>query len=82
MLRENNFNVLEVKKHAFNNGAFTLAFILSESHLTLHTWPEKEYKLVCIDLFSCKKGFSLENLVGYFTRFFKGNIHKKMIIIR
>lgn len=31
--------------------AFTLAVVLSESHITIHTWPEKNY--VTADIFIC-----------------------------
>jgi len=32
---------------------YTLAILLSESHITAHTWPEKG--AVCIDLFTCRE---------------------------
>ncbi len=46
---------IEVLKSAFviyptNKGA-TIIFVLADSHLALHTWPEK--KLVNFDLFLC-----------------------------
>lgn len=42
-----------VKKisHTFHPKGITLAFILSESHLLIHTWPE--FGLIHIDLVTC-----------------------------
>lgn len=33
--------------------------ILSESHITIHTWPE--YKFVALDAFTCSKNIKPEN---------------------
>lgn len=44
-------NVLNKTKHEFSPQGFTVLYMLSESHLSMHTWPEKN--LICIDLFSC-----------------------------
>lgn len=38
--------------HEFNPG-ITLVFILSSSHISLHTWPENNY--LHIDFLSCQK---------------------------
>ena len=55
-LNNNNMNI--VKKDVFffdnYNGAFTSVYLLSESHLSIHTWPEKEY--IALDVFTCGYG--------------------------
>lgn len=33
------------------NGAFTALYLLGESHLSIHTWPEKNF--IAIDIFTC-----------------------------
>lgn len=38
--------------YAFENGGFTTAVILAESHLVVHTWPENG-QLVLIDISVC-----------------------------
>jgi len=44
--------VLEVKHHVFKPQGITVIFLLAESHLSIHTWPEDGN--ISIDLFSCK----------------------------
>lgn len=43
-----NAQVLGEVTHVFPNGAVTAALVLSQSHLTIHTWPE--FSLANIDL--------------------------------
>ena len=47
------FSVLNKIEHRFEPQGFTLLYLLSESHLSIHTFPEKNY--VAIDLYTCKK---------------------------
>jgi S-adenosylmethionine decarboxylase len=37
--------------HAFEGGGVTGAVVLSESHMSIHTWPERSY--VTIDVYVC-----------------------------
>mmetsp|Transcript_17841 Transcript_17841/g.42249 ORF Transcript_17841/g.42249 Transcript_17841/m.42249 type:complete len:252 (-) Transcript_17841:50-805(-) len=50
-------NVLEAAFHLFEPQGVTGMLILSESHLSVHTWPELGY--AAIDLFSCGAPSSL-----------------------
>lgn len=54
-----NLTVVKSIFHSFNPQGITLVYILSESHLAIHTWPE--HKLVHIDLVSCVKVLNFEN---------------------
>lgn len=51
----NNLGLNVVKKidNKFEPIGRTVIYILSESHLAIHTWPE--YNILHIDLVSCKK---------------------------
>ena len=52
-LTTNNMHIVKKEVVFFNNfdGAFTSVYLLSESHLSIHTWPEKEY--IALDVFTC-----------------------------
>ncbi|MFW6047278.1 MAG: S-adenosylmethionine decarboxylase [Candidatus Woesearchaeota archaeon] len=45
--------VVKEEGHNFTPFGFTKIFVLSESHIIFHSWPEKNY--LSIDLMSCKK---------------------------
>lgn len=44
-------NVLSIQKHKFEPQGFTALFLLSESHFSIHTWPERG--LAACDIFTC-----------------------------
>ena len=44
-------NVVKKFSHAFSPQGITLIYILSESHLVIHTWPESGY--IHIDMVTC-----------------------------
>ena len=48
-------NLLKKSIHHFDNqnGAFTALYLLSESHLSFHSWPEHSY--IACDIFTCGK---------------------------
>ena len=47
-----NFTVLHRVFHFFEPHGMTCVYVLSESHLSVHTWPEDDF--VSIDLFCCR----------------------------
>lgn len=59
ILKTANVHLLSKNIHFFDfnhenkkiDGAFTALYLLSESHLSIHTWPEKNY--IAIDIFTC-----------------------------
>ncbi|MEM9770886.1 MAG: adenosylmethionine decarboxylase [Cyanobacteria bacterium P01_D01_bin.73] len=48
---EGNLSVLRSQSHQFHPHGATVLLLLSESHLSIHTWPEKGY--AALDLFTC-----------------------------
>jgi len=74
---------LGVVSHFFGPAALTSAFILSESHLTFHTWPEDAY--VSLDVFTCDlnqvNGEKAEAIFDYLAEevFHSKNIEKQII---
>jgi len=51
-LDEHKFTVLNVVSHDFSPQGFTLIFLLSESHLAVHTYPE--YNSLYFSFYSCR----------------------------
>ena len=44
---------LKRQSHMFTPMGYTVVILLSESHLSVHTWPE--FNAACFDLFTCSK---------------------------
>ena len=56
LIRRAGFSIIASRFHKFSvnphdDGGITGVIIVSESHLTIHTWPEKRY--VNLDVFFC-----------------------------
>ena len=49
---ENGFTILQKTHHVFEPQGITMLFLLSESHFSIHTYPEHAY--ASIDLFTCR----------------------------
>ena len=49
--KQGNLSVLRSQRHQFYPQGATVLLLLSESHLSLHTWPERDY--AALDLFTC-----------------------------
>lgn len=68
VLEDLDFNILNSYFHKFQPQGVTGMFVISESHFTIHTWPEKGY--AAVDLFTCgdaspKQGIlMLANMLG------------------
>lgn len=44
-------NIVKKLSHMFSPQGITLVYILSESHLVIHTWPE--FGVIHVDLVTC-----------------------------
>lgn len=58
-----NVSVLSMAEHRFKPQGTTLMLLLSESHLTIHTWPE--YEAAAIDFFTCGPRENIKAGVDY-----------------
>lgn len=47
-----NLTILKESFHKFEPQGLSAVLLLSESHISIHTWPEKN--VACMDIFSCK----------------------------
>jgi S-adenosylmethionine decarboxylase proenzyme len=71
----NEGTVLSKNHHIFPNDAYTIIYLLSESHLSLHSFPENKY--ISIDLYTCGENIISFNIVTLLIKYFNS---KKPII--
>jgi S-adenosylmethionine decarboxylase proenzyme len=55
------FQVVSRSYKKFEPQGLTAMLLLAESHLSIHTWPEKG--LFCIDIFTCKGQINLAAII-------------------
>ena len=74
-----NLNVLSSKTHNFAPYGCTVILLLSESHLSIHTYPERKY--CAIDLYCCNPLINMGDILEVIYNYFDGNcvIMKKII---
>jgi len=66
-------NVVGEKSHLFENPrGLTYCFILSQSHLILHTWPENSR--LYFDIFTCDKNTNSKKFIDLLANYFDGKI--------
>ena len=46
------FNILQKTEHRFEPQGSTIIYMLSESHISIHTFPEKQY--MAFDIYTCR----------------------------
>ena len=54
--------------HRFNPLGISGVVVISESHLTIHTWPE--YRYAAVDIFSCGDGIKPDVAASYLVQLF------------
>jgi S-adenosylmethionine decarboxylase len=53
-----NFNVLNRSSHVFQPQGISVLYLLAESHISCHTWPEK--KFFSLDCYTCSDNITFE----------------------
>jgi S-adenosylmethionine decarboxylase len=79
----NNFEILQECEHIFTPQGGTFLFLLSESHLSLHTFPERNY--IAFDLYTCREyedNLVYKNIYYYLVDQLKATESKMNIIDR
>jgi len=61
--------LLYLKTHSFSPYGVSGFAMLSESHISIHTWPEHKY--AAIDIFTCGERVVPYNSLPVFRKFFK-----------
>jgi S-adenosylmethionine decarboxylase proenzyme len=68
---ELNLNVVNEAGHQFQPFGYTYAYVLSESHMTIHTYPE--HQSCYIDIFCCNPGFNSSAAITALKEMFNTN---------
>lgn len=69
---------LDLASHSFPNGGFTCILLLSESHVSIHTYPE--HKSCFMDFFTCGQNTNADQFLKLMQDYLKPeNIDKTMI---
>jgi S-adenosylmethionine decarboxylase len=55
--------VLGVQSHAFTPYGVTIVLLLAESHMSIHTWPERQF--AAVDVFTCGRTMSSQHAIDY-----------------
>lgn len=75
-----NLTVVGCTAHQFDPHGATVVYLLSESHLSIHTWPEKA--AACVDLFCCSDRMWVEEALRAFRLAFPGAVLRSHVIPR
>tara|TARA_R100000664_G_scaffold15692_1_gene24277 strand:- start:46 stop:378 length:333 start_codon:yes stop_codon:yes gene_type:complete len=78
--RETESKVLDWSTHCFQPQGVTSVVLLADSHISIHTWPEKGVA-VC-DIFTCGSHTKPEKGVEYLQKWFKSTEIDSQEIIR
>lgn len=77
---EEKFIVLDKMAHKFNPQGYTLIFLLSTSHFSIHTYPE--FNKCSIDLYSCDRNVDYNNVINKLKIGLKSNSFRLHQVIR
>ncbi len=78
-----NFNVLNRSSHIFQPQGISVLYLLAESHISCHTWPEK--KFISLDCYTCSDNITFEihkQLYDDLLKAFEGKEHRFIIMDR
>jgi len=84
LIKDNGLEKVGEVYHDFPNGGFTAVICLTESHLSIHTWPE--FKLATFDIFLSNyqkdNTQKVKDIYSSVLNFFDGEEIKKTEIVR
>lgn len=79
----NSFSVLGKLEHQFEPQGCSLVYLLSESHISIHTFPEKNY--IAMDVYTCREytdNCVYEQLYEYLVEIFQAEKGAPIIMNR
>ena len=79
----NTFSVLGKLEHQFEPQGCSLVYLLSESHISIHTFPEKQY--IAMDIYTCRDypdNSMYQQLYDYLIEIFQADKNEPFIVDR
>jgi S-adenosylmethionine decarboxylase len=73
-------NVVGEVKHQFQPYGATMLYLLSESHLSIHTYVDERY--AAIDLYCCNPNIDMKIALDIIFKYFEGNCVIRKTIIK
>ena len=81
IITDMNLNVVGEVHHQFEPFGATCLYLLSESHLSIQTYPEK--RCLTMDLYCCNCGINMDDVMEIIYNYFSHNcIIRKLVINR
>lgn len=80
IVRQLQLNVVSETGHQFQPIGYSYAYVLSESHFTIHTYPE--YKSCFIDIFCCNPQFNPSHAVQVIQEAFHTELVRYKVVDR
>ncbi len=74
------FNVLHKTHHKFEPDGETILYILAESHVSIHTYPEHQY--FSLDIYICRMDIDMDEVFERLYNIVEPRKYKKKLIIR
>lgn len=78
-----NYTILNKSEHQFQPQGLTMLYLLSESHISIHTFPEREY--FALDIYTCRHyddNTVYEEIYNYLVKEFDAKKENPLIIDR
>ncbi len=80
VIPKSGLNCVSSSFHQFEPYGVSAIYLLSESHLSVHTWPE--YGYIALDIFTCGPDDGALKALKFLIEEFKPKVVKKKIIKR
>lgn len=79
-ITESGLHCIAIKSHQFAPSGYTAAALLTESHITLHTWPE--HNAVQLDVFTCGSHSNAQKAYEFLKKIFAPSKVSEQIFFR
>ena len=80
IIKNMNLNVVGEVHHQFEPVGATCLYLLSESHLSIHTYPELRY--LTMDLYCCNSKLNMDDVLDIIYNYFNNDCIIKKIVIK